>query len=182
VVVRGGHVMRGYWNKPAETASALRDGWMHTGDVGYLDADGYLYIVDRFADMIVTGGENVYSVEVENAIASHPAVAQCAVIGIPDERWGESAHAFVVLHPGATAGLEDIRGHAKGLIAGYKAPRSLKVVPALPVSAAGKILKRERQQTGKRSDQPARIVEGQRVMGWREALGELNIAYSGRLR
>lgn len=143
VVVRGGHVMQGYWNKPAETASAMRDGWMHTGDAGYLDVDGYLYIVDRFKDMIVTGGENVYSVEVENAIASHPAVAQCAVIGIPDERWGESVHAFVVLHPGAAAEVEDIREHTMGLIAGYKAPRSVEVVPALPVSGAGKILKRE---------------------------------------
>ena len=147
MVVRGGHVMQGYWNKPAETASAMRDGWMHTGDAGYLDVDGYLYIVDRFKDMIVTGGENVYSVEVEveveNAIASHPAVAQCAVIGIPDERWGESVHAFVVLHPGAAAEVEDIREHTMGLIAGYKAPRSVEVVPALPVSGAGKILKRE---------------------------------------
>src|ERR1035437_431767 len=147
MVVRGGHVMQGYWNKPAETASAMRDGWMHTGDAGYLDVDGYLYIVDRFKDMIVTGGENVYSVEVEveveNAIASHPAVAQCAVIGIPDERWGESVHAFVVMHPGAAAEVEDIREHTMGLIAGYKAPRSVEVVPALPVSGAGKILKRE---------------------------------------
>jgi acyl-CoA synthetase (AMP-forming)/AMP-acid ligase II len=121
----------------------LRNGWLHTGDAGYLDDQGYLYIVDRLKDMIVTGGENVYSAEVENAIARHPAVAQCAVIGVPDPDWGERVHAVVVPTPGRTPTLEDLRDHTKTFIAGYKAPRSLDLVEALPVSGAGKILKRE---------------------------------------
>jgi acyl-CoA synthetase (AMP-forming)/AMP-acid ligase II len=146
IVVRGGHVMLGYWNNPADTETALRDGWMHTGDGGYLDDQGYLYIADRIKDMIVTGGENVYSAEVENAIASHPAVAQCAVIGVPDPDWGERVHAVVVPRPGATVTLQELRAHAKSLIAGYKAPRSLEIVDTLPLSGAGKILKRELRQ------------------------------------
>ncbi|GAB2567793.1 acyl-CoA synthetase [Nocardia heshunensis] len=143
IVVRGGHVMLGYWNRPAETAATVRSGWMHTGDGGYLDEQGYLYIVDRVKDMIVSGGENVYSAEVENALAAHPAVAACAVIGVPDQDWGERVHAVLVCHPGHTVALGEIRDHVKERIAGYKAPRSLEVVDALPVSGAGKILKRE---------------------------------------
>jgi acyl-CoA synthetase (AMP-forming)/AMP-acid ligase II len=143
IVVRGGHVMLGYWNKPEETAAVLRGGWMHTGDAGYLDGGGYLYIVDRIKDMIVSGAENVYSAEVENAIASHPAVAQCAVIGVPDADWGEHVHAVLVLRPGAALSLEELRVYVKSLIAGYKAPRSLEIVDALPLNGAGKILKRE---------------------------------------
>lgn len=143
IVVRGGHVMQGYWNKPEETAAAIRDGWMHTGDGGYMDDEGYVFIADRIKDMIVTGGENVYSVEVENAVAKHPAVAQCAVIGIPDEQWGEAVHAVVVLKPGEQATAAEIREHTKTLIAGYKAPRSAEFVDELPVSGAGKILKRD---------------------------------------
>ncbi|GAA0928259.1 long-chain fatty acid--CoA ligase [Kribbella koreensis] len=143
ITVRGDHLMAGYWGKPAETAAVLRNGWLHTGDAGYLDDQGYLYIVDRLKDMIVTGGENVYSAEVENAIARHPAVAQCAVIGVPDTEWGERVHAVVVPAPGQTPTLEDLREHTKTFIAGYKAPRSLDLVEALPVSGAGKILKRE---------------------------------------
>jgi len=143
IVVRGGHVTPGYWNKPEETAAALRDGWMHTGDGGRMDAHGYVYIVDRIKDMIVSGGENVYSVEVENAVARHAAVAACAVIGVPDAEWGERVHAVVVCKPGAQATEAEIREHAKTLIAGYKAPRSVEFVEALPVSGAGKILKRE---------------------------------------
>lgn len=143
VVVRGGHVMLGYWNKPEETAAALREGWMRTGDGAYMDEHGYLYIVDRVKDMIVSGGENVYSAEVENALAAHPAVASCAVIGVPDAEWGERVHAVIVCQPGATLTLDEVRAHAKTLVAGYKAPRSIEVVDALPVSGAGKILKRE---------------------------------------
>ncbi|WP_431968675.1 acyl-CoA synthetase [Nocardia sp. bgisy134] len=146
VVVRGGHVMLGYWNKPAETADAVRDGWMHTGDGGYMDEDGYVYIVDRIKDMIVSGGENVYSAEVENAVAAHPAVAAVAVIGVPDTEWGERVHAVIVCKPGRQVTAEEIRGHAKELIAGYKAPRSIEIVDALPVSGAGKILKRDLRQ------------------------------------
>src|SRR5204863_5710729 len=100
IVCRGAHVMLGYWQKPEETAEALRGGWMHTGDGGYMDDDGYVFIVDRVKDMIITGGENVYSAEVENAIYQHPAVAMCAVIGVPDEQWGERVHAVVALKPG----------------------------------------------------------------------------------
>jgi acyl-CoA synthetase (AMP-forming)/AMP-acid ligase II len=143
VVVRGGHVMQGYWRKPEETAEALRGGWMHTGDGAYMDDDGYIYIVDRIKDMIISGGENVYSAEVENAVSQHPAVAACAVIGVPDDEWGERVHAVIVLQPGAGATADEIREHAKGLIAGYKAPRSAEFVDALPLSGAGKVLKRE---------------------------------------
>jgi len=143
IVVRGGHVMLGYWNKPEETAAALIDGWMHTGDGGRMDERGYVFVVDRIKDMIVSGGENVYSAEVENAVAQHPAVAACAVIGVPDDEWGERVHAVVVLAPGGTIELDDLREHTKTLIAGYKAPRSFEVVEALPLSGAGKVLKRE---------------------------------------
>ncbi len=143
IVARGGHVMAGYWKKPEETAAALRDGWMQTGDAGYLDADGYLYVVDRLKDMIITGGENVYSAEVENAIARHPAVATCAVIGLPDTRWGERVHALVVLKPGAEASADEIREHSKLQIAGYKCPRTIDFVEFIPVSSTGKVLKRE---------------------------------------
>ena len=101
IAVRGDVVMMGYWERPEETAKAIRDGWMHTGDAGYMDENGYVFIVDRVKDMIVTGGENVYTAEVENCIAQHPSVAQCAVIGIPDDRWGEAVHAVVMRKPGA---------------------------------------------------------------------------------
>ncbi len=147
VVVAGDHVMLGYWKKPAETAEAVRGGWMHTGDGGYMDERGYVYIVDRIKDMIVSGGENVYSIEVENVVAKHPAVAQVAVIGLPDERWGERVHAVVGLVPGATLTLEELREFCKREIAGYKCPRSLEVVTAFPMSAAGKILKLELRAT-----------------------------------
>jgi acyl-CoA synthetase (AMP-forming)/AMP-acid ligase II len=143
IVVRGGHVMQGYWNKPEETAAALRGGWMHTGDGGYLDEQGYLYVVDRLKDMIVSGGENVYSGEVENAVARHPAVAACAVIGVPDPEWGERVHAVVVLQPEHSLTEAELREHVKGLIAGYKAPRSMEIAGSLPISGAGKVLKRE---------------------------------------
>jgi acyl-CoA synthetase (AMP-forming)/AMP-acid ligase II len=143
IVVRGGHVMQGYWNQPDATAAALRGGWMHTGDGGYLDEQGYLYVVDRLKDMIVSGGENVYSAEVENAVARHPAVAACAVIGVPDPEWGERVHAVVVLQPGQTLTADELREHVKTLIAGYKAPRSMEIAVALPLSGAGKVLKRE---------------------------------------
>jgi acyl-CoA synthetase (AMP-forming)/AMP-acid ligase II len=143
VIVRGDNVMLGYWNRAADTAAAVRDGWMHTGDGGRMDENGYVFIVDRIKDMIITGGENVYSAEVENALAGHPAVAACAVIGVPDPEWGERVHAVVVLLPGQQATADQIRVHCKTLIAGYKAPRSVDFVDALPMSGAGKILKRD---------------------------------------
>ena len=143
VVVRGDNVMLGYWNRPDDTAAAVRDGWMHTGDGGRMDDNGYVFIVDRIKDMIITGGENVYSAEVENALAKHPAVAAVAVIGVPDPDWGERVHAVVVLLPGQNVTEEQLRAHCKTLIAGYKAPRSVDFVDAMPMSGAGKILKRE---------------------------------------
>ena len=143
IVSRGPHVMLGYWNRPEETATALRGGWMHTGDGGRMDDEGYVYVVDRIKDMIVSGGENVYSVEVENALAKHPDVASCAVIGVPDDEWGERVHAVVVAVPGAAPTGAELREHVKGLIAGYKAPRTVELRDALPISGAGKILKRD---------------------------------------
>jgi len=141
IIVRGPNVMQGYWRKPEQTAAALRDGWMHTGDGAYMDDGGFVFIVDRLKDMIVSGGENVYSAEVENAMAQHPAVAANAVIGIPSKEWGESVHACVVLKPGQSATEKDLVAHCKSLIAGYKCPRSVSIVEALPISGAGKVLK-----------------------------------------
>lgn len=143
IVVRGENTMRGYWNKPEETAQALRDGWMHTGDAGYLDERGYLFVVDRIKDMIITGGENVYSIEVENALTKHSSVATCAVIGLPDDVWGEKVHAVVVLQPGESVSEQELSEFCRDQIAGYKIPRSYDFVDALPISGAGKILKRE---------------------------------------
>jgi acyl-CoA synthetase (AMP-forming)/AMP-acid ligase II len=143
VAVRGPGMMLGYWNKPEETAKAIKDGWMHTGDGGYMDDDGFVYIADRIKDMIVTGGENVYSVEVENAVSKHPAVLQCAVIGVPDDKWGELVHACVVPRPGAQVTLEELQEHCKALIANYKIPRGLELLAELPLSGAGKILKNQ---------------------------------------
>jgi acyl-CoA synthetase (AMP-forming)/AMP-acid ligase II len=152
VVSRGDHMMLGYWNRPEETATALRGGWMHTGDGGYMDENGYVFVVDRIKDMIVSGGENVYSAEVENALAKHPAVAACAVIGVPDDRWGERVHAIVVLLDGQEADEDVLRDFCRDAIAGYKVPRSFEFAAALPMSGAGKILKRElrRQYWGDR--------------------------------
>jgi long-chain acyl-CoA synthetase len=144
IVVRGDNVMMGYWEQPEETAKAVIDGWMHTGDGGYMDEDGFIYVVDRIKDMIISGGENVYSVEVENALAQHHAVAQCAVIGVPSEQWGERVHAVVVTKPGAKVSANELIEFCKTLIAGYKCPRSVEVSEnPLPLSGAGKVLKRE---------------------------------------
>ncbi|MCB8946297.1 MAG: long-chain-fatty-acid--CoA ligase [Ardenticatenaceae bacterium] len=144
IVVKGPNVMAGYWHKVAETAVALRGGWMHTGDAGYLDEDGFLFIVDRVKDMIITGGENVYSAEVENVIYQYPGVALCAVIGIPDEQWGEAVHAVVVPKEGVEITAVALLQHCRTHIAGYKCPRSVDIrTDPLPMSGAGKILKRE---------------------------------------
>ncbi|XAH21553.1 long-chain-fatty-acid--CoA ligase [Xylophilus sp. GW821-FHT01B05] len=141
IAARGMSAMLGYWNKPSETSKTLRDGWVHSGDGAYMDEDGFIFIVDRMKDMIVSGGENVYSAEVENAVLKHPAVASCAVIGIPCEKWGESVHAVVVVRPGAEIDQSALIAHCKTLIAGYKCPRSVELREELPLSAAGKILK-----------------------------------------
>ncbi len=144
VWTRAGNLMREYWNKPDATAEVFEHGWYHTGDAGYLDGDGYLYLVDRVKDMIVSGGENVYSGEVEAAIAKHPAVMQVAVIGIPHDTWGEQVHAIVVLNDGMEASAEDLQEFARESIAGYKVPKSVEFRDEpLPLSGALKILKRE---------------------------------------
>jgi long-chain acyl-CoA synthetase len=142
ILVRGPIVMQGYWNKPEETAKALRGGWLHTGDAAVMDDEGLIYIVDRLKDMIISGGENVYSTEVENAISVMPEVAEVSVIGIPDPKWGEAVHAIVVPRNGAALTPEAVQAHSRNLIAGYKCPRSVELRnEPLPVSAAGKIQK-----------------------------------------
>ncbi|WP_454629913.1 acyl-CoA synthetase [Bradyrhizobium cenepequi] len=143
VVARGVGVMQGYWNREKETREAFRDGWLRSGDMGYVDDEGYLFIVDRLKDMIVSGGENVYSAEVENVLARHAAIASCAVIGIPSERWGEQVHAVVVLRQGMQATVVELRDHCRKFIAGYKCPASVEFRDALPLSGAGKLLKHE---------------------------------------
>ena len=144
IVVKGPHAMIGYWKKPEETAKALRDGWVYTGDAGVFDADGYLYIVDRVKDMVVTGGENVFTTEVENAVISHDAVFDVAVIGVPHEEWGEAVHAIVILQPGKNAAEAELIEHCRAQIAGYKLPKTISFrEQAMPLSGAGKVLKTE---------------------------------------
>lgn len=144
VLLQGPSVMQGYWKQPELTAKTIVEGWVRTGDAGYLDPEGFLFLVDRVKDMIVSGGENVFSAEVENALAQHPAVLECAVIGVPDARWGEAVHAIVRLKPGHDADEAELKRHCTALIAGYKHPRgyTFRDEP-LPLSAAGKVLKVE---------------------------------------
>jgi len=142
IVVRTPQLMKGYWRLPEATAASLRNGWFSTGDAGYFDEDGYLYIYDRVKDMIVSGGENVYPAEVESAMFGHPAVADVAVIGVPDERWGETVKAVVVRKPGVDVTEAELVTHARERIAHYKAPKSVDFVEELPRNPSGKILKR----------------------------------------
>lgn len=141
ICIRSVSVMAGYHNKPEATAKAVIDGWYHTGDAGYLDADGYLYIHDRVKDMIVSGAENIYPAEVENALHEHPAVADCAVIGVPDDKWGEAVKAIVVKKGDVTP--EELIAFARQRIAGYKVPKSVDFIDALPRNPSGKILKKD---------------------------------------
>ena len=142
VLIRGENVMAGYWNKPEATADAMLDGWYRTGDLGYMDERSFLYLVDRAKDMIVTGGENVYSTEVEEVLYQHPAVLEAAVFGIPDARWGEAVHAVVV--PRGELAEADLVAHCRGAIADYKIPKRIELTTdPLPKSGAGKVLKRE---------------------------------------
>ena len=142
ILIRGPSVMLGYWKQPEVTERTLRDGWLHTGDVGVMDEDGFVRIADRLKDMIVSGGENVFCGEVENAVAEHPEVIACAVIGVPDEKWGERVHAVVMVGDGATLSETSLREHCKNLIAGYKCPRSATfTTDPLPLSAVGKVRK-----------------------------------------
>ncbi len=143
VLARSNAVTVGYWDNPQATADAIRDGWYHTGDLGYLNDRNFLFVVDRAKDMIVSGGENVYSVEVEDALYRHPAVSEAAVFGVPDDKWGEAVHAIVVMHAGMEVDPEDLRRHCRALIAGYKVPKVVEISEdPLPKSGPGKILKR----------------------------------------
>jgi len=144
VCVKGPNVMKGYWNRPDATAAAIdAEGWFHTGDIGYVDDEGFLYIADRVKDMVISGGENVYPAEVESVLYDHPAVAEVAVIGVPDERWGEAVMAVVALKPDAALELEDLRRFAGDRLARFKLPTRLAFVDALPRNPAGKVLKFE---------------------------------------
>jgi long-chain acyl-CoA synthetase len=142
IIVRGASVMAGYWHKPDETAQVLAGGWYRTGDLGYRDEESYLFLVDRVKDMIVSGGENVYSAEVESALYAHPSVAEAAVFGVPDERWGEAVHAVVVCRADVTP--DELIAHCRARIAGFKVPGRIELrTEPLPKSAAGKVLKRD---------------------------------------
>jgi long-chain acyl-CoA synthetase len=136
-------VMKGYYNNPAATAEAMRAGWFRTGDIGQFDADGYLAIVDRKKDMILRGGFNVYPREIEELLITHPSVAMCAVVGVPDERLGEEVKAFIVRKPGASLTEDELMSWSREQLASYKYPRIVEFRDALPMTATGKILKRE---------------------------------------
>jgi long-chain acyl-CoA synthetase len=143
IVVRGDQVMMGYWEMPEATEAAFAGGWLHTGDMARIDEEGYFYVVDRLKDMIVTGGENVYPREVEQVIYGHPAVSEVAVIGLPDESWGENVVAVVALRKGTQATEQEIIGLCRDHLAGYKKPKRVEFVDELPKNVSGKILKRE---------------------------------------
>ncbi len=143
IAIRADFLMKGYWNRPEATADSIRGGFFYTGDAGYFDEDGFLFIYDRVKDMIVSGGENVYPAEVENAIFSHPDVADVAVIGVPDEKWGEAVKAIIVARPGTEPTAEDIISHTRERIAAYKVPKSIDRVDTLPRNPSGKILRKD---------------------------------------
>ena len=134
---------KGYWNKPEATAETPRGGWLHTGDIGYLDEDGYIYITDRKKDMIIGGGSNIYPREIEEVICRHPGVSEVAVIGVPDARWGEATKAMIVARSGESVSEAEIVEHCRRHLASYKKPQSVEFLPALPKNAYGKVLKRE---------------------------------------
>jgi len=143
IEARSESVMLGYWRQPELSAVTLHDGWIKTGDIGYMDEDGFVFVVDRAKDMIISGGENIYSIEVENALARHPSVLECAVIGLPDSDLGERVHAVVRFRQGMNASEAELSEHLRSLIARYKRPRSFTITEAsFPLSAAGKVLKR----------------------------------------
>jgi long-chain acyl-CoA synthetase len=146
ITVRGETVMAGYWNRPDATAEAIRDGWLYTGDVGYLDEDGYLYLVDRAKDLIIRGGQNIYPRDVEEVLQQHPAVAEAAVIGLPDSKYGEEVAACVVAREGTEVAPEEIVAFCRERLARYKTPKSVHLMPALPHNAVGKVLKGELRQ------------------------------------
>jgi acyl-CoA synthetase (AMP-forming)/AMP-acid ligase II len=143
ITVRGPNVMLGYWRDPERTGETLRDGWLWTGDLGYVDEEGYLFLTDRKGDMIISGGENVHPTETENALQEHPAVREVAVIGLPHPKWGEAVKAVVALEPNRTVTSEELIAFCRERIAGYKCPRSIDFVPELPKSTVGKILRKD---------------------------------------
>jgi fatty-acyl-CoA synthase len=143
IVVRADNVMAGYWRLPEDTAQIMRNGWLHTGDMAIVDEEGYFLIVDRKKDIIISGGENISSIEVEKAVYAHPAVLECAVIAVPDERWGEVPKALVVLKPGHSATEQEIIDHCRSILPGFKVPKSVEFFDSLPKGGTGKILKRE---------------------------------------
>jgi acyl-CoA synthetase (AMP-forming)/AMP-acid ligase II len=146
IVVRGPHMMRGYWRRPEETASAMRGGWLHTADIARADSDGYLYIVDRAKDMIISGGMNVYSVEVENALMEHPAVREACVIGAPDDKWGEAVNACVVLRDGVTLEPAELLAFCSKKLAAYSRPKAIEFVSEIPKTPYGKMDKKAIRQ------------------------------------
>ena len=147
IAARGKHVMLGYWKNPELTAKVLKDGWYHTGDMGYINQDGYLFLVDRKADMIVTGGENVYPKEVEDVLYAHPAVLECAVVSAPDDRWGERVQAVVVLKPDQTVSKEVLIAYCRDRLGGYKCPKDIAFWDAVPKTPVGKILRKDIKKT-----------------------------------
>ncbi|KAA0959001.1 long-chain fatty acid--CoA ligase [Planococcus sp. ANT_H30] len=149
-VLKGDTVMKEYYKKPQETAATLRDGWLYTGDLGYRDKDGYIYIVDRIKDMIITGGENVYSVEVENVLGTHPKIADVAVIGSPDEQWGEIVTAVIASKPNETIELDELEAFCRQHLSGYKIPRKVVFVEALPRNTSGKLMKYKLRESVKK--------------------------------
>jgi acyl-CoA synthetase (AMP-forming)/AMP-acid ligase II len=146
ICIRSPANMIGYWHLPEETRRTLIDGYVHSGDVGYLDEDGYVYVVDRAKDLIISGAENICPADVETVLQSHPAVADVAVIGVPDARWGEAVKAIVVLKPEAGATAQELIAHCRGRIAGFKLPKSVEFATELPRNASGKVSKRELRQ------------------------------------
>ncbi len=155
ICARGNSVFAGYWKQPQETAKSIVDGWFHTGDMGSIDEDGYVSIVDRKKDIIITGGENVASIEIEKAIYEHASVLECAVIGVPDTHWGEAPAAFIVLKPGATLDVAELIDHSRAKLAHFKVPKHVRFLDALPKGGTGKILKRELREVFAKEAQAA---------------------------
>jgi long-chain acyl-CoA synthetase len=143
ILLRAPNLMQGYWQRPDETVNAIRDGWLYTGDLGYLDEDGYLFVVDRKKDLLKPGGKQVWPREVEEVLASHPAVVEAAVAGVPDERLGEAVKAWVVLRAGQEVTVDELRAYCKQSLAAYKVPKQIEFRESLPKTAVGKVLRRE---------------------------------------
>jgi long-chain acyl-CoA synthetase len=143
IAVQGGNVMNGYFKNPEATATALRGGWLHTGDLGYKDSDGFYYIVDRKSDMIIRGGENIYPREIDNVLFEHPKILEAATVGVPDELYGEEVKSFVVLKKGEMAAAEEILSFCRERLADFKCPKSIEFLPEIPKGPTGKLLRRE---------------------------------------